>query len=530
MRRVQHPARALPYYRAMTTERIRLRIGDMAKAVLVTGQAYQDPKDALNEFVSNAADEYAQAGRRGELIRVVLRRRGRHPVIVVEDGGRGMDPDYLREMARNLFRSPKAGDPRTIGEKAIGILAFQQLGGRCDVVTRPERSDRTFALRLLRGTARAELELNERRRARARPGTSIYLSDLDPDVLRVLTLRKVIDYLRRRRGHALARGDYRIEVIEGRRSELVTPEEPDGVRLDLPPRSTPLGRVEFRISVSARPDRRRRVAVVGTGGTTIMDDLAEIEEFEAPPWSSDQVSGIIAFEALEQTAGRRAVLRDRTAFPAFLEAVRAVEPLVVRTLERVTREVDVDVAGRLSDAVRRIFGRVLKELSDLENPMRTPVGSTAGLGAILEPPPGEMRGPEGGEPPVPSDEGAPGPEPTVEELLPPPVDPEKVPATPPPEARELPGRARALPTVAPDPSPNGLRSRFDPEAGIVYYNDGHPDYLLVKADERSLLEYLSTLVAKEYVVYNNPRAQPTELAEEMVRVIVRVRRHLPTRL
>ena len=25
------------------------------KAVLVTGQAYQDPKDALNEFVSNAA-------------------------------------------------------------------------------------------------------------------------------------------------------------------------------------------------------------------------------------------------------------------------------------------------------------------------------------------------------------------------------------------------------------------------------------------------------------------------------------------
>ena len=44
----------------MPAERVRLRIGNLAKAVLVTGQAYQDPKDALNEFVSNAADEYAQ--------------------------------------------------------------------------------------------------------------------------------------------------------------------------------------------------------------------------------------------------------------------------------------------------------------------------------------------------------------------------------------------------------------------------------------------------------------------------------------
>ena len=48
----------------MPAERFRLRIGNMAKAVLVSGQAYQDPKDALNEFVSNAADEYVEAGSR----------------------------------------------------------------------------------------------------------------------------------------------------------------------------------------------------------------------------------------------------------------------------------------------------------------------------------------------------------------------------------------------------------------------------------------------------------------------------------
>jgi hypothetical protein len=31
-------------------------------------------------------------------------------------------------VARSLFESAKAGDDRTLGEKAIGILAFQQLG------------------------------------------------------------------------------------------------------------------------------------------------------------------------------------------------------------------------------------------------------------------------------------------------------------------------------------------------------------------------------------------------------------------
>ena len=120
----------------MAAERVRLRIGNLAKAVLVSGQAYQDPKDALNEFVSNAADEYVEAGSAGERIRIVLRRKGRYPVVAIDDAGRGMSPDRLREVARSLFESAKAGDARTLGEKAIGILAFQQLGGRCDVVSR----------------------------------------------------------------------------------------------------------------------------------------------------------------------------------------------------------------------------------------------------------------------------------------------------------------------------------------------------------------------------------------------------------
>jgi len=507
------------------SETVKLRIGNVAKAVLVSGQAYQDPKDALNEFVSNAADEYVEAGRRGERIRIVLRRRGRHPVIAVDDVGRGMDVNRLRQVAGSLFDSEKAGDDRTLGEKAIGILAFQQLGGRCDIVSRPEGAALTHALRLERGNATARLVSDERRRARQVPGTTIYISDLDPDVLRMLTARKVVDYLRRRRGPALARGDYSIEVVEGRHAEIVTPEAPDGIRVELVSHPTLWGRIEFALHVAARTDRERRVAVVGRAGTTIIDDITELEEFDRHPWSSQQVSGQIAFDALQQTAGRRAILRDREAFPVFLDAVAAIEPAVVAVIDRVTAEVDQETAGMLSATLRRVFGQVLRELSDIDNPMRTALGSEPGEGGIfaVEPPRPEANGTaitDITDPPC-DDEL-----PDLDQLAPPlPVDSIYVAETV--TARPDRRRSQALPTIAPDPAPGAARSRFDVDNGVVLYNDGHADYLAAKGNDDALLDYLAALVAKEYVVYNNPRASADDVAEDMVRMLVRVRRHLP---
>ena len=95
--------------------------------------------------------------------------------------------------------------------------------------------------------------------------------------------------------------------------------------------------------------------------------------------------------------------------------------------------------------------------------------------------------------------------------------------------RSSPSGSSRLPTVLPDPDPGDARSRFDPDIGVVFFNDSYPDYLLVKDSEPVLLDYLSTLVAKEYVVYNNPRAEPAGIAEELVRMLVRVRRHIPKR-
>jgi anti-sigma regulatory factor (Ser/Thr protein kinase) len=500
-------------------ERVRLRIGNLAKAVLVTGQAYQDPKDALNEFVSNAADDYAEAAIVGGRIRVVLRRKGVRALIAVDDAGRGMSPDRLREVARNLFESSKAGDDRTLGEKAIGLLAFQQLGGRCDVVSRATGSDETWTLRLRRGEATADLT-REKRPARDTAGTTVFVSELDAEVGRVLTQRKVVDYLRRRRAAAIAAGAYSIEVVEGRTVELVTPDEPSGLPIAISAHETLWGKLEFALYVAGDVDRSRRVAVVGRAGTTIIDDLSELDEFAREPWTSGQLSGRISFEPLRQTAGRRAIVRDDDVFPVFRDAVRSVEPLLTRTLERVRRDVDEATAERMADALRQVFGRVLRELADLENPMRTLLGNEPGEGAVEG---GGDRDVDGaGSPGTPNTRGE---TPSLDELEP------RPPSTPAEAARPRAdgGRHRNLPSIAVDPDPGHRRSRFDAEAGTVLYNDQHADYLLVKDEEPALFDYLAALVAKEYVVYNNPRADSDELAEELVRMLIRVRRHLPNR-
>ena len=507
----------------MPAETIRLRIANLSKAVLVTGQAYQEPKDALNEFVSNAADEYVEAGLRGERISVHLRRRGRHPLVAVSDDGRGLAPDRLRALARNLFESAKAGDDRTLGEKAIGILAFQQLGARCDIVSRAEGAAESWCLRLARGQATAQLGV-DRRRPRALPGTTVYIGDLDPEVLRVLTLRKVVDYLRSRRGPALERGEYEIEVVEGNTSEVVVPQRPDGVRLDIPARTTLWGRIEFALWVAPRSEASRRVALVGRAGTTILDDITEIEDFAHPPWRGGFVAGMVAFPALQQTAGRRAVLRDRDAFPLLLDAVQAVEPAVLAAVERVSREVDERTNERLADAVRRIFSRVLRELEEIANPMRTQIGSEIGDDALLEA--GGVEG-EGGAAATGSGAADTAHPPEIDEPLG--LELRAEPEPPPGGAAggaRASGRHTRLPSLLPDPDPGEARSRFDADTGVVLYNAEHEDYLLVKEDEHGLLDYLTQLVAKEYVVYNNPRAPAANVAEEMVRMLVRLRRHV----
>jgi hypothetical protein len=318
-----------------------------------------------------------------------------------------------------------------------------------------------------------------------------------------------------------------IEVHEGRSVEIVTAEPLEGIKVQIPSQRTLWGTIEFNLFVGPAGGQRRTVGVVGRANTAVIDDICELEEFAEAPWDLGQVAGWVSFPGLQQTAGRRALLRDREAYPLFDESVRASESAIRDVIERVNAEVDSHMTDRLSSTLRKVFGQVLKELADLDNPMRVQVGDEPGEGAVYEIE--TVRAPVSGETPTLDAMTAHAMTTAEPDSIAHDSDddtdaqPDLKTATP-----DRPG-SRRLPSIAPDPDPGETRSRFDGDLGVVLYNDRHTDYLLVKDTEPLLLDYLATLVAKEYVVYNNPLSRPDELAEELVRMLIRVRRHLPRR-
>ena len=210
----------------MPAEKVGLRIGNLAKAVLVSGQAYQDPKDALNEFVSNAADDYAEAERRGERIRVVLRRKGRYPMIAVDESGRGMSPERLGRSPA-AFSSPQRSATIEPWARRRSVFSPSSSSACVAISSRGPKGARRRG-RFVWSVARPRPYRARAAPSSTNPGTTVYLSDLDPDVLRVLTQRKVVDYLRARRGPAWLVGTTSSKSSRGGPRRLVLHEKPEG--------------------------------------------------------------------------------------------------------------------------------------------------------------------------------------------------------------------------------------------------------------------------------------------------------------
>lgn len=494
---------------------IPLRIKNLSKNLLYLGQVYADPRDALNEFVSNAADEYVQSGRLGGLITIGLKRTGQRPHIRISDDGRGMSRGKLEAVATSLCHSEKAElreIPEIIGEKGIGILGFAALAEQCDIVTRAEGTGEVLCMSLVRGKETCRI-FEELERQRASPGTDVYLCGIGKDVWRILTPNKLAEYFRIRRRAPLLRGDYRLEIVERRKTMPVQAETYKGIPFPAREAATPYGPVGFHLYLWPTPAQNRSVALIGKGGTTILDDIADLEEFARPPWTLGQVQGDMTFPALEQTTGRKGVMRDAERFPAFEAAVRAFEAALLVEIRRITREHEERLDRRLYSVLREVFAKVLRELDDLESPARVGVASPEGREV-----PGGPGGPgdrvPGGSAPRPARAGGGSAGPAVDPGAPGTV-------------RQ---RERPLPTWDERTFPEEkahLRSELDEARRLIVINRGHPDYVAHKQPPAAFLYYIAMLTAKEIALWHRPRADGTGIAEEMVRILLRAKKYIP---
>jgi hypothetical protein len=179
---------------------IKLKPADPFDLIRWLARSQSDPRKAVAELVQNSLD--ANAGQ----ISIERRRVRRAPALVIRDDGEGILPgaardEALRTIATNIGHSRKRGlSPRerheqvVAGKYGIGLLGFWSIGHRMDIRSRVAGGE-VWMLRMVEDQERAELVRDRLAFESADTFTEVIISELHESAQRVLTARRLNDYL-----------------------------------------------------------------------------------------------------------------------------------------------------------------------------------------------------------------------------------------------------------------------------------------------------------------------------------------------
>ena len=342
--------------------------------------------------------------------RVTIERRRvrRAPALVIRDDGEGIVPELSREaalraIATNIGHSRKRGlsprerhDQIVAGKYGIGLLGFWSIGHRMDIRSRVGGGE-VWALRMVEDQERAELVRDRMAFETVDTFTEVVIGELHDSAQRLLTGRRLNDYLASElRGMLLATGAG-LEIHDGlarglaERTFTVVPRRFVGERLALPEAAPVEGYPSARIELYlARGDDRAAVEV-SCAGTLVADDAAELraEGLDRSPWTGRGLTGLIEFPAFQIPPGTRRGIVPDAASEAFARAMTDYTPLVEAELARFEKERQATTSRQMLTELRRALRGLRARLPQYELPKveeRAPEGTTpvAGSGAVAE--------------------------------------------------------------------------------------------------------------------------------------------------
>jgi len=464
-------------------DEVLLSIGDEENVIRILGDVYNDPRDALAEFITNAIEANTTK------IYVFLYKRAKEPYIRVSDNGNGMTKDMLKYIAKNIGNSLKRYDPKSAGEKGIGILGFQAIGERCDIVSRGNTNQETFCLSLTAGTRKGSIE-EEKERALQIRGTDVYLYGISDDKWRMFTREKLANHFKTKFRLDLSSDACSLEIVEGKEATPVRPEAYKGEPFYINTLRTNYGNIS--LSLYILPSGKSCSIGVYCKKIKVLN-LVDLPEFACEPWDLGKVQGEITADFLTPTTGRGSFIRDRKHFPAWVDAVKSIEKQLASEVEHLTKEYSTAQTRKLYKRLKLAFQKAITELN-LEGMKRRKTSK----GLLKD---GSNRGQsrkgrskkDGGK--------------------------ER-------KKRKMKAFTFSWNDQEPFTDHPELRSYLDSQLHIINVNPDHPDYLKERQTAERKEAYFRTLASKELALYNYPKANPETLLEEFVAIEVCVRRHL----
>ena len=501
---------------ASFTSTIKLRPADPFDLIRWLARSQSDPRKAVAELVQNSLDANARR------VTIERRRMRRAPALVIRDDGEGIVPELpreaaLRAIATNIGHSRKRGlsprerhDEIVAGKYGIGLLGFWSIGHRMDIRSRVGGGD-VWVLRMVEDQERAELLRDRMAFESADTFTEVVISDMHDSAQRLLTGRRLNDYLASElRGMLLATGaalEIHDRLARGlaERTFTVVPRRFVGERLTLLPEIVPVdGYLPARIELYLARGGDRAAIEVSCAGTLVADDAAELrgEGLDRSPWAGRGLTGLIEFSGFQIPPGTRRGIVPDAASEAFASAMAGYAPLVEAELARFERERSATTSRQLLAELRRALRGLRARLPQYELPKVDEVasrsdGTTPVAGGVPEglPLPDSMDLAQQGEPadiePAPAGEPSlfpPGPLASVRIM--------------PAEIALAPGRERRVQAIAVDRDGRRVSGEIalawsSDNAAIVIVGEGTKPLVRVPADARPGLRAAITVVATQ---------------------------------
>jgi len=480
-------ARPKPKQSKMEQMRLPLTGGEIefpkkGNVMRLLGEVYEDIRDALGEFISNAED--AEASK----IRIHLHGRSR---IVVEDNGTGMPREDMASVPRRVGDSIRALQEGKIGEKGIGILGFQALADRCTIISRARGKRDTYRLSLVAGNPK--FRISAVKEGLPHSGTEVVISGIRGQRSRVFAKKPLVNWLQSKYRQALQERRFRLEVLDGQEIVSIRPSAYQGEQFKAKPVKTRYGTVKPSLFISPMATNFR--VGVTYRGRMVVHDIATIPEFRREPWTSGKVQGELTADFCRQTTGRAGLVQDDHRFDAWLEAVRRLEAPLKKEIGTLQREVEDESDRGTFKRMNGALTKALREFEEIES-LLARVQRTA-LG----------RGPSTGK----SGRSK--------------------------SARSKPGPAAKLLTKLPprgftwevedfDDTAAHLHSQYDRALNTIRINRLHPDYERESNDAPSRERYLVKLTTKELTLALYPGISRSDQLEKMVQLELCMNRNL----
>jgi len=463
----------------------KLSIGDLQYVIQLLGEVYRDSRDALAEFITNAGDANATK------IYVFLHKRAREPYIRVSDNGDGMTKNILKYVAENIGNSLKRYDPKSVGEKGIGILGFQKIAERCDIVSKGNASKETFCLSLKAGTLNYRIQ-EEKEHALQIRGTDVYLYGVSADTWRLFTRDKLANYFKFKFRPDLSSGAYSLVIVEGKETTPVRPEAYKGEPFYTTMVRTNYGNIS--LSLYILPTGKSYPVGIYCKNKKVLN-ITDLPEFACEPWTLGKVQGEITADFLKPDTTRVGFICDRKHFPAWVNAVKNIEKQLVAEIEHLSKSYNAVQNRKLYKKLKLAFQKAIDELN-LEWIKRRKTSK------VLAPTPSTTRS-KGGK------------------------------STGIRIKKRKRRRTRAFDfsweeedfSRNPDLNPE-FRSHLDPKLRRIIANNTHPDYQKECQSPDRREAYFRILTSKELALYTYSKASQEELAEELIGTEVCVKRYL----